>query len=243
MIHHKNHLSCTNACRKQFGSKTVVVLYGSPGEVHETAFKIPRSHNTETSSNVHVEGDALMSSLIKDSVWTILYKTTGQRVVVNGNLVVYIVDRNTAYKFWVPDLPGKTAFNTDKSVLVKGPYLVRSANIKGSTLNIVGDLNATVPLEVYAGDNVNQVTFNGQKVPVKATSYGAVVGTLNFKEPKVSLPKLSSLSWVRRETPLLRGDTADLAINISTVSPRYHRNILMLFGHLQTSPYHLTHSL
>ncbi|KAJ7588675.1 hypothetical protein C8J56DRAFT_785222 [Mycena floridula] len=44
------------------------------------------------------------------------------------------------------------------SVLVSGPYVLRTAQIQGSTLNFVGDLNGTTPIEIIAPAAVSHFT-------------------------------------------------------------------------------------
>jgi hypothetical protein len=82
---------------KKFSKKTVLVVYGGPGEQHELAV-------ISTSSAKVVEGKDVKSKTTGGT--TILnWKTSSTRRVVQvGGLFVYILDRNTAYNYWVPDL-------------------------------------------------------------------------------------------------------------------------------------------
>jgi hypothetical protein len=81
---------------KKFDSKTVLVVYGGPGEQHELAIKT-------TSSAKQVEGSAVTTKSTNGT--TILnWKVSSTRQVVQvGNVFVYALDRNTAYNFWTPD--------------------------------------------------------------------------------------------------------------------------------------------
>lgn len=115
--------------------------------------------------------------------------------------MLFLVDRNTAYRFWVPDLPADKAFpgpafSTKEAVIIKGTYLIRSVDIDGSTLKIRGDINATETIEIVAGDNVKKVEFNGDDVKVDKSSYGTLLGKLVYNKPNVALPTLSKLTWV-----------------------------------------------
>ncbi|KAA8894151.1 glycoside hydrolase family 35 protein [Sphaerosporella brunnea] len=178
---------------KAFGDTTVVVLYGSPGETHETAFTAPGSAKVSV-----VSGDQQVSSSTSNGSVILNYKTVGKTVVkVGSSLVVYICDRNEAYKFWVPDLPGAdgSAYSTEASVIVQGAYLIRSATIKGSLLQLSGDLNATDAIEVFAPATVKSFNFNNQKLSLRQTSYGSWSGQVVFTEPKIMLPSLKDLKW------------------------------------------------
>lgn len=81
------------------------------------------------------------------------------------------------------------------AVLVTGPYLVRKATVEGNTLALVGDYNGTTPLEVFAA-GIKEVTFNGEKISVKPSSYSSLKGELakdkiTVQSLNASLPQLS----------------------------------------------------
>jgi hypothetical protein len=81
---------------KKFDSKTVLVVYGGAGEQHELAII------SNSKANV-VEGADVTSQFSNGTVtinWT-SYPT--RRVVQIGNVLVYILDRNSAYNYWVTD--------------------------------------------------------------------------------------------------------------------------------------------
>lgn len=184
--------------RKKFGSKHVLVLFGAPGETHETAFTYSGKAPTV---NV-ADKKTVTKTQAKDGVLIINYVTTGQTVVeIGDDLLLFLVDRNTAYRFWVPDVPADKAlpapaFSTKESVIIKGTYLIRSVDIDGSTLKIRGDINATETIEIVAGDNVKKVQFNGDDMKVDKSSYGTLLGKLVYNKPNVALPTLSKLTWV-----------------------------------------------
>lgn len=87
-------------------------------------------------------------------------------------------------------------------MIIKGTYLIRSIEIEGSTLKIRGDINTTETIEILAGDSVKKVRFNGDDIKVDRSSYGSLLGKLVYKEPKVELPGLGKLTWVRFSSPL-----------------------------------------
>lgn len=83
------------------------------------------------------------------------------------------------------------------SVIVEAGYLVRSVSINNKALHINGDLNATVPIKVLgAPAGLNSLHFNSAKLDYKVDSVtGEWSSTLQYNEPKIDLPDLSSLSW------------------------------------------------
>lgn len=81
---------------KEFGAKTVLVLYGGVSELHEIAIKT-------TSAAKIVEGKAVTTKSEKGTTILNWEVSSTRRVVQVGNLFVYLLDRNTAYNYWVPD--------------------------------------------------------------------------------------------------------------------------------------------
>jgi len=81
---------------KKFDNKTVLVVYGGPGEVHELAVTSTNSANIVEGANVttqNTNGTAILN-------WQ---TSSTRRIVQIGSLFVYILDRNSAYNYWVPD--------------------------------------------------------------------------------------------------------------------------------------------
>ncbi|KAJ1305575.1 hypothetical protein OPQ81_000575 [Rhizoctonia solani] len=125
------------------------------------------------------------------------------RVMV-GKANVWIADKTwLGAKIWQPRVSGTSANGRydlsprTGSVLVFGPYLVRNATIKGSTLAITGDLKSGTPteLEVLAPSSVKSVTFNGKSVKVSKTALGTLKGSVVTKDLTPNLPSLKSLEW------------------------------------------------
>jgi len=81
---------------KNYGSKTVLVVYGGAGEQHELAIV---SNSTAT---VLEGADTTTGSSNGTTILNWVTSAT-RRVVQVGNVFVYILDRNTAYNYWVTD--------------------------------------------------------------------------------------------------------------------------------------------
>lgn len=75
------------------------------------------------------------------------------------------------FYFWERDL-------ADRQVLASGPYLVRSANIVGHTIELTGDLDAATTLEVFVPESVHRVVWNGVAVDSQRTPYGTLTARL-----------------------------------------------------------------
>ncbi|KAK7416616.1 hypothetical protein QQX98_005087 [Neonectria punicea] len=181
---------------KKYADKTVLVLYGGPDELHEVAVK-------KASKFKVIEGDDLKSS-VKKNVGVFQWKTSStRRVIQTGSLVIYLLDRNSAYSYWVPDLPGDgdhPAFGTSimnpDSVIVNGPYLVRSISVEGSTLSVQADFNTSTVLEVIgAPKKVSRLSINGKAVKYQKSKLGNWVVKPDVTLPTVEVPDLSSLDW------------------------------------------------
>lgn len=81
---------------------------------------------------------------------------------------------------------------------MKGGYLLRTASVSDGSLSLTGDLNSTTTFEIIATTaSTRHVTFNGEKLDTKETSYGTLTASRVAHVPDVELPNLESLSWVR----------------------------------------------
>jgi hypothetical protein len=81
---------------KNFGNKRALVVYGGPGELHELAVI------TTSQANV-VEGSGVTTKSTNNTTILNWQTSSTRRVVQVGSLFVYILDRNSAYNYWVPD--------------------------------------------------------------------------------------------------------------------------------------------
>lgn len=114
----------------------------------------------------------------------------------NGPLI-QIVDRITGWNIWAPALTSDPNVHADEHLLVSGPYLVRSAALEGSVVELRGDLNSTSTIEVFAPKNIKSFKWNGRTPSgIKRTSYGSLVGTTAGPETlSYNLPDLKNLKW------------------------------------------------
>ncbi|KAG9119184.1 hypothetical protein FRC07_005939 [Ceratobasidium sp. 392] len=164
----------------RMGTRDVLFLHGPTTEGHE--FAIPFQNNpqihTQVSSHISISQHGLKSPL---SVVTVLPGNIGLTTVFeSAEQLVLFADSDTAGGFWAPVLtlqpedslaqPDPYAnffqFGTNASVLVGGPYLVRTAELSSSgELSLRGDLEKESMLFVIAElGAVRRVLWNG--IPV-----------------------------------------------------------------------------
>ncbi|KAL3426019.1 beta-galactosidase, partial [Phlyctema vagabunda] len=176
--------------------KKVLVVYGGPGELHELAVK-------GANKVAVIEGEVTTKNTNGTSIlnWT---TSTSRKVVQVGDLFVYILDRNTAYNYWVPDFVREDKWgaysapiNSTTSVIVEAGYLVRNVYIQDKALHINGDVNATVPIKVLgAPAGLRSLHFNDRSLKYTVDSVtGEWSSTLEYSSPALNLPELSALSW------------------------------------------------
>ncbi|KAJ5581740.1 hypothetical protein N7535_000360 [Penicillium sp. DV-2018c] len=185
------------------GNSKILVLYGGPGEHHEMAV------SSQTKASV-IEGSS--SSITTKQVggaivigWDV---STTRRIVQVGDLRIILLDRNSAYNYWVPQLPAKgtqPGYSSQKgapsSLIVKAGYLVRTAYLEGSNLHLTADFNATTPIEVInAPSKAKNLVINGKKAPVKVDKNGIWSSSVSYTAPKVQLPTLKDLDWKSIDT-------------------------------------------
>ncbi|KAJ5184395.1 Glycoside hydrolase family 35 [Penicillium cf. griseofulvum] len=185
------------------GKSKILVLYGGPGEHHELAV----SSNSKASV---IEGSS--SSITTKQVgkavvigWDV---STTRRIVQVGDLKIVLLDRNSAYNYWAPQLPAKgesPGYSAQKtaasSLIVKAGYLVRTAFVKGNDLHLTADFNATTPIEVIgAPSSAKNLVINGKKANVKVDKNGIWSSSVAYTAPEVKLPTLKSLKWKSIDT-------------------------------------------
>lgn len=121
-----------------------------------------------------------------------------------GSLLTF-TDRNDAYNYWVLELPSSpisgnhTNATLDASAaIVKAGYLLRTTEVKGSSLALTGDINATTDIEVIGGApaKLSELTFNGESIKfAQDSSTGVVTASVAYTEPSFSLPDLATTGW------------------------------------------------
>ncbi|RKU43640.1 hypothetical protein DL546_004893 [Coniochaeta pulveracea] len=168
---------------QKYENKTVLVVYGGADELHELAIKT-------AAAPPKVEGEGVTTKAMNGSVIAQWKTTPKRRILQVGDLYVHILDRNSAYNYWVPELAGSSP------LIVNGGYLVRSASVSSNTLDIRGDFNSSTSLEIIGVPNgVSKLTLNGASAVYTSDIQGSWLTAIAYNKPKACLPNLSKLEW------------------------------------------------
>ncbi|KAI1333569.1 glycoside hydrolase family 35 protein [Xylariaceae sp. FL0016] len=186
------------------GNKTVLVLYANAGEYNEFTIKGSRGSITEVEKGASYTVAGGNSSEFVTVGWT----ASAQRSVVQvGNISIFMLDRNSAYNFWVTDVANSTS-----KVVLNGPYLVRSASFDEGELSIQADFNKSTTVEIIgAPAEVTKLNVNGQELTLEGA-------TANFTlaDPTITIPSLSDLDWKYIDSlPEVQSDYDDSAWTIT----------------------------
>jgi len=174
----------------------VLVLYLKPGQVGQFAIKTgttDTAHSTEGSTEVVVEST--------NSTTTFTYtQGTGKTVVKFGNVLIYLLDQETAWKFWAPPTTLNPDVKPDEQIFVLGPYLIRSAYVSHGVVHVSGDNDNATTIEVYTGNSdIQTIDWNGIRLSATKTSYGSVTAQIpGAKDRTISLPALTN--WRSKDT-------------------------------------------
>ncbi|KAF2843588.1 glycoside hydrolase family 35 protein [Patellaria atrata CBS 101060] len=176
----------------------VLVLWVPTGELAEFFLKGARKGSVEkdqrtTSVKFHRRREGLIVGLTQ---------STGMTVIEFDNDVkVIVVDRSYAYRFWAPNLSIDPFAPVDQSVLVQGPYLVRSAELTGNkkTISLTGDSDNATSIEVFAPHVAKNITWNGKALRTMRTGYGSLTAKIPAVDSgMVQLPPLNN--WKAKDS-------------------------------------------
>ena len=179
-----------------FGTTDVVVLYSEPGQA--SSFAVTGTGNgTYQSFGAPVHLNATVTNGITSYNYT---QGSGASIVqfTNGT-TFYLLDTQTAWRFWATPTMTNPLVEASEQVFVIGPYLVRSANITGTTVDLLGDNDNATTIEVYAGSGISAMTWNGQQLSTTTTPYGSLIGNITGTEGRnIALPTLTD--WYVRDS-------------------------------------------
>jgi len=171
------------------GGGELALLYGRAGEPGRTVLRYATQPAvTVLAGQASSAYDAATGNLTLDYTHAGL---TEVRVTGGGRapLTLLLADQATADTFWTQSTPAGR-------VLERGPELVRTAGVAGTTLALTGDTTASSPLEVWAPAQVQSLTWDGATVPTQATASGSLLATGQLAGPvPVALPNLSQATW------------------------------------------------
>ncbi|WP_328752734.1 beta-galactosidase [Streptomyces sp. NBC_00285] len=181
------------------GDREVALLYGRAGEAGETVLRYAKRPQVKVlAGDVTATWDAERGDL------RLNYTHKGlARVRVNG-LELLIADVAETAHWWRQD-------TSAGPVLVRGPSLVRTADVAGGTLKLTGDSAKSAKIEVIA--DAKRVTWNGRRTTVTEAPEPVRLPALSAwkykEEAPESAPDFDDSSW----TTAARLTAANAALN------------------------------
>ncbi|KAF2829791.1 hypothetical protein CC86DRAFT_317015 [Ophiobolus disseminans] len=176
-------------------SKPVVVLSTGVGESVEFHVKGAKngsaiSTGASTNGTFHSEAGGITTNVPRVSGMSVFKFDNGVKVIV--------ADKPTAYLFWAPNLSNDPFAPVDQSVLVQGPYLVRSVSHADGCVELKGDILNTTAIEVFTSTSIDTLSWNGQKLQTSRTTYGSLKATVAAFNGTIKLPSLNE--WKVQDT-------------------------------------------
>ncbi|KAK0200111.1 glycoside hydrolase family 35 protein [Desarmillaria ectypa] len=229
--------------------RDILFIYGDASQEHEIALSL-----TGHAFRKNYDTSSFRATLTPRSVITIFSFPTGTQGLVtvydSDSQLVLFADSDTIATFWAPVISGDSSdslrnfwgLGTNHSVLVGGPYLVRSASISGTELALKGDLNSSTSLTIIAPAVISSVTWNGVALSVNASSsltvIGGLVGDLTLSSASVDIAVAPTLKgWKFRDSlPEIRptfDDSSFLVANHTTTNiplKPYYSDGTILYG-------------
>ncbi|KAJ4473144.1 glycoside hydrolase family 35 protein [Lentinula aciculospora] len=227
-------------------------LYGDSNQEHEVALDLSGNATSTIKNDTHFQ----LSSNVLPSTTIITVKSGFQGLIplYESNIQsIFFADKDTVSTFWAPTIAPTNSsdpfanywsFGTNETVLVGGPYLVRSAVITGTELALRGDLNASNELQgtsltLIAPTIVHSLTWNGERVSLESTENGSRIRTGRISNTKVSIPvpDLAKAAWKFNDSlPEVQADFDDsdwVVANHTTTNipfPMYYGDGRILYG-------------
>ncbi|CAO1612816.1 unnamed protein product [Parajaminaea phylloscopi] len=192
------------------GDRDVVVLYGDAGQKLEAVLQAPATADPSAPAKVFPEKGATVDTSTKGQV-RINWQTAHNSAVhvdlpwgAAGHVTVILADTAYAYTTRPLTLSGKGSLGhvlqDEDAVLVSGAYHLANATLEGGNLHLVGQSNATGPVDVFSATALTSITLNGQPVPgFKTSEYGSFqvqLGDIGADAAKYQPPALSDWKYV-----------------------------------------------
>ncbi|KAH8884956.1 hypothetical protein GQ53DRAFT_845848 [Thozetella sp. PMI_491] len=180
--------------------KEVLVLWLPSGESGEFAVSGATSATVTTSDGAIVNGSDIQIHAGSGSITVTYAQPQGMRLVdLSDGTRVVLVDRPTAYLLWAPVLTSNPLAPPNETVLVQGPYLVRSATFDAASksLALTGDLDGATEIRVFAPKAACSISWNGKKLAIASKHGGLIIASVEAPT-KFELPALGP--WLRQNS-------------------------------------------
>ncbi|KAJ7264004.1 glycoside hydrolase family 35 protein [Mycena haematopus] len=209
-----------------------IIFYAPPGQTGETSFLF------NSAPNVNLAGTSGVSSTFSNGTLVLSYTLNGSSFVPitldKTRIVAMILDKPTANQWHAPIIAGPGSFGnffsigSNETVLVSGPYVLRTASIHFNTLSLTGDLNGTTVMEVIAPKSVSIILWNNVPVRITRTTRGSFTGRVGGTH-NVDLPTLNN--WkVSGSLPEIDPDFDDSTFTLADKTTTNYTNLPPLAG-------------
>ncbi|KAK0202519.1 glycoside hydrolase family 35 protein [Desarmillaria ectypa] len=216
------------------GDTDYLILYAPEGQTGETAFLL----STELKTS-NLQDAPRATATLSDGRLTLQYTLKGSQFIPiqlqSTSFVVILLDKATAYQWHAPIIEGSGTFGnffsigTNDTVLVGGPYVLRSSSLSRNTLELTGDLNGTTSVEFIAPSSISQLSWNSKGIPISRSSRGSFVATIQGANVNISLPTLGN--WkVSGSLPEIEPDFDDSQFVLADIRTTNYTNLPPLYG-------------
>ncbi|KAH9892198.1 beta-galactosidase B [Xylariomycetidae sp. FL2044] len=166
--------------------KEVLVLWVPTGETGEFTVSgvtsaVLKSCGGCANVNFYPGSTNITVSFMQNAGMSTLELEDGSRVV--------LLDRSAAYLFWASSSSSSAVWSPDETVLIQGPYLVRSSKVVGNSLELHGDVSSSTTIHVFASKSICSLKWNGKKLPITSKANGILTAQLGGA-PVYNLPSL-----------------------------------------------------
>ncbi|KAJ7141923.1 glycoside hydrolase family 35 protein [Mycena crocata] len=237
--------------------RDVLFLYGDSRQDHEVGIELSGNQGSRA-NNAHVK---FSTTTAVPNITVITLRSSFQGFIPlyeSDTQLILFADKNTASTFWSPTLPGDSAdpfgsywsIGSNESVLVGGPYLVRSASATRASdgtvtgLALTGDVNVTTGsrylLTVVAPRSLRSLSWNGERVsstPSGSSSSGIFTGRIVLPQEPIHVPDLEQTNWKFKDSlPEIQSgfDDSDWVLANHTTTnipwPMYYGDGRILYG-------------
>ncbi|KAI2623939.1 glycoside hydrolase family 35 protein [Hypomontagnella submonticulosa] len=170
-------------------NSTILVLYAAADDVAEFSIEAPPDSEVK---KINGEGFYSVTKSGNSRFFTVNSKATSEELVlqIGDDFLCYFLDRNTAYNYWVTDVE-----NTDSKLIIKGPYLVRSASIETDELHIKADFNASTSVKIIGvPGSITKLFINDMETATETRGH-ELFANVSITAPSITIPKLAELEW------------------------------------------------
>ncbi|KIK68783.1 glycoside hydrolase family 35 protein [Collybiopsis luxurians FD-317 M1] len=195
--------------------RDILFLYGDSDQEHEVALKLTGNVKVAPQNNAHIQVSHANTLPPSTTIVTVNSGFQGLAVLYESDTqMILFADKDTVSTFWAPTIATDSSdpfanywsIGTNETVLVGGPYLVRSAELGGGGRELVlrGDLNATsgplqgTSLTLIAPSSVTSLTWNGESVslsPLSGSASGIQIGHVPGDVASIKVPNLEEVEW------------------------------------------------